>query len=54
MWWCLRQAKDGAGTGMLGVVVLLEIYKWCRDRNVRSGGVSRKLQIVHRQECKMW
>jgi len=40
-WWC-RKSTDGAGTGMLDVAVLQEIYRWCRDSNPRCGVVSKK------------
>jgi hypothetical protein len=36
---------------VLVVVVLLEIYKWCRDRNARCGGVAGKLQLVQGQSA---
>ena len=36
---------------MLGVVVLQESYRWCRDRNARCRGVAGNLQMVKGQEC---
>jgi len=44
-WFCWK-STDGAGTGKLNVVVLLEIYRWCRDRKARCCGVAGNLQMV--------
>jgi len=49
--WSCRKVIDGAGTGMLDVVELLEIYRWCRDRNARCRGFDGNLQMVQGQEC---
>jgi len=38
---------------MLDVVVVQEIYRWCRDRSSRCCGVTGKLQMVQGQECLM-
>jgi len=38
MSWCCWKSTNVAGTGMLDVAVLQEIYRWCRGR----------------QECYMW
>ena len=48
MLWSCWKSTDGAGTGMLDVVVLMEIYRWFRDRNARCCGVAGKLQMVQR------
>jgi len=51
MWWFGWKSTDGAGTGMLDVVVLLEIYRWCRDRKARFRGFVGNLQMVQGHEC---
>ena len=48
-WFCWK-SKDCAGTGMLDVVVLLEIYRWCRDRKAKCRGFAGNLQMVQGQE----
>jgi len=51
MSWFGWKSTDGAGTGLLDVGVLLEIYRWCRDRNARCRGFAGNLKIVQGQEC---
>ena len=51
MSWRCRKSTDGAGTGILDVVVVQEIHRWCRDRNARCRGGAGNLQMVQGQEC---